>query len=94
MNKEVKEIIDVAEELREVGERASQAGIIGVNPGEFQIYESETFKKIAMASKQATKLELKYDPDYPYWYRASLGNLRFLHLSNRLIDWEEENEST
>ena len=91
MNEKAREIIEVAKELTETGKRASDVGIVGVSPREFQIYEAETFKEIVKASNIAPGLEIinrpdyPYTYDYPYAYRVSLGGFRFLHLSEAPI---------
>lgn len=83
MNKDVKEIIEVAEELTHIGKKAKKVGIIGVSPAEFQIYETDTFKKIVEESNKSPYLkDLGEWVDYRYRYRIKIDGIVFLYISD------------
>ncbi len=86
MNKDVLEIVKVAQEFMEVNNKANKLGILTGFYGDFQFYEAELFIQLVSESGQLPQFkDLGEGAAYRYRYRAKIDGVNFIYISDEPI---------
>ena len=84
MNKEIREIIDVAKEYSDASRKAREYGIIGVyGLNAFQIRTEDEFRNLVSSSLQEVAEITREDTEYPYEYSIKIDGLKFFTISEK-----------
>ena len=89
MNKEIREIIDVAKEYLDASRKAREYGIIAVyKPNSVQVCTEDEFRNLASSDLQEIVEFTREDTEYPYEYSIEIDGLKFFTISEKPLHFK------